>query len=792
MKYVFLGLTLFFALFCLNCDAIFDINRIPKSILLISTDIGRDGGNIEYQKISSPHDGVAIFVKPRTIYNTETFGIAYFESFPNKPTNMQLESYAYEFLFPSNQHKLVKIAIPYKISLNPDVEGIAVFKYQRGPKRWHFGGEVSMDKSKGRVLALIDKPGIFAIMSRKQGMLAQYNTDFNVDFDNLNLTKELSGKYPDAASAYAAWFYREKKGSKSNLFTKHSKEESSLIIQAAEFAFFNSALTSSQELQNEADLSNASGFRFLKTALSFEKRPVLAVLDQAYLVVVYRFDNNLFYFYDPKEGSIEQTLTYDTNNNIYIYNARNMQSVALAGWFETSDSKFEDVFDYFEEPNSLISTDTIDNAGGSLVVTAGNLSGLEVIIPAGALNTSTVMEILELNDLPSSPAKSILLSTAFRLSGPLSEIFETSIDITIPYPDVNDDGIVDGTLIPEAKILAAAYNFRSASWAQAKIINRDTTNNTITCQSFWVSDYGLFGFEEHLTPQTTENSAVFIYHSWPSGEDEAAVISKLAQNRVRKLHISAFERTSANHCYVRFEHEANMSNPTGMYWTNTWFNYQTLIQLAQSNGIDIVLAITCWDPGNSIPVDDVDNQNSHAYFIVNTVVDFILEYCPEVSGIMLDYVRYDVGTYTEQEKDLVVKFLKRVREKIGRKGLNAPRLYVDVWCSMGEDGRDSVGQRYSDFAGLADDLVVMMYGGSSPPMPASDIAKYTNRGLMPCTPENGCKMEAAIQTYGLATYTTIDEQIDAALKNRADGFAAYRYSYTDTVEWQSIEKYCAP
>ena len=773
-----------------GCSSIFVNNNKPVSKLLISDTLGWDGGFISYQNNSSAYNGVSISAQKRAIQTEATFSIYYFESFPYKPKNMDVKSIAYEFKYNTLTHRRVKIGIPYDDSVDPATNGVALFRLNLKSKTWHFAGGSEIVSNNNLVYALIDRPGIFAVLSLTKELPDSVSTDFRVGFDNFNANQQFLSKYNDAAAAFSFWFNNNRRTSNINLYSQFRANDSMYMLQAAQHAYQEHQFTSSTELSEEPGMNQNIAVNYMKTGLVYEGKPIAVVLDAEHTVLIFKYKNLEFSVYDPKENNLVKKLTYDPVSGIFDYESVSILTLAFFGDFGSCDDSFIEITDYFDSQLYAVQADSIGPQGGSIIVTSGELSGLSIQIPQGALLDYKNIEIFNLVNPPNSPTEALRLQTSFRLLGIERPFFERPIEIVIPYADVDNDGFVDNTGVLEDEIFAAAYNYSAASWAQAKVVFRDTVNNYLICETARTGDFCLFGFVKHIVTPSTGNSGVFVYHSWPSGESVSDVLDKLQANKINKLYISAFECDGDKRFKIRFSRSSGMPDHPGYIWAYNWFVYDTLIQEAKKRNIEIIFAITCWNSGKGVNVDNVEDYNSHAGFIVENIVDFILNYCPEVSGIMLDYVRYDIGNYTEAEKDVVVKFLQRVREKIGKKGLNAPRLYVDVWASNGEDGRDNVGQRYSDFACYADDLVVMLYGGNNPPLPSSSITKYVQRGLMPCTQENKCSLIAAIQTYSQATAASVDSQIFTSLKNKAQGFAVYRYSYTEADEWQSISRYC--
>lgn len=116
---------------------------------------------------------------------------------------------------------------------------------------------------------------------------------------------------------------------------------------------------------------------------------------------------------------------------------------------------------------SSIATITVADAasaigpeGGTLAVIASNspLFGLSVVVPPHALADKTVLSVTldQAGSIePKTTGYEIASLPAFRLS-PEGQTFSLPVEITIPYPDSDNDGVVDGTTIP-ARFAHLAY-----------------------------------------------------------------------------------------------------------------------------------------------------------------------------------------------------------------------------------------------------------------------------------------------------------------------------------------------
>ena len=175
----------------LSCSTISNINEVGKSKVLTSQFIGTSGGTLEYRKPDSHSDGVSIIVAKGTVLEEINFSICYFESFPKKPKDMKPESIAFEIKFDAMLNRRIKIVIPF-ISDIAVQKGLALFRLYKNDRKWHFAGGCSLNINTKTVSALIDAPGIFAVMRLEDDLPSEALTDFEVGFDTFNAPSDFT------------------------------------------------------------------------------------------------------------------------------------------------------------------------------------------------------------------------------------------------------------------------------------------------------------------------------------------------------------------------------------------------------------------------------------------------------------------------------------------------------------------------------------------------------------------------------------------------------------------------
>ena len=124
---------------------------------------------------------------------------------------------------------------------------------------------------------------------------------------------------------------------------------------------------------------------------------------------------------------------------------------------------------------------TIRPGGGIVEVTdpVDPLFGASIDIPSGAVDKDTVISMTKVsltNDLPDHVQGA---GTVIEF-GPDGMVFDTDVAITMPYNDVDNDGIVDGAGIDEEYIAVYTYDEDLGKWLCLKKIDQDKIKNTVT------------------------------------------------------------------------------------------------------------------------------------------------------------------------------------------------------------------------------------------------------------------------------------------------------------------------
>ena len=135
----------------------------------------------------------------------------------------------------------------------------------------------------------------------------------------------------------------------------------------------------------------------------------------------------------------------------------------------------------------------IGPSGGTVEVTdtSNPVFGVRIEIPPGALSKETTITLSKAVNPPPFPSESNFEETVVNI-GPSGTQFQIPVTVTIPYKDVDNDGLLDNTPINENVLTVFQHDEGAINWENIPIYDLDTTFNKIT---FQVS---------HLTEFTTE------------------------------------------------------------------------------------------------------------------------------------------------------------------------------------------------------------------------------------------------------------------------------------------------
>ncbi len=155
----------------------------------------------------------------------------------------------------------------------------------------------------------------------------------------------------------------------------------------------------------------------------------------------------------------------------------------------------------------------IGRSGGEVAVsgTGSPADGAKVILPAGALAASRTITI-------SHGETDLALPAAFEAAGgqidfgPDGIAFDLPVHIAVPYPDDDNDGVVDGTTVGEYALTLIYYNAEAGAWEAVPIVNTNARLNVVEAETSHFSTY-LVAVDTTTTDDGTDDTAAAAYQS---------------------------------------------------------------------------------------------------------------------------------------------------------------------------------------------------------------------------------------------------------------------------------------
>ena len=134
----------------------------------------------------------------------------------------------------------------------------------------------------------------------------------------------------------------------------------------------------------------------------------------------------------------------------------------------------------------------------------GVSDGTEVIVPAGAVDSNTTVRVILTGLNTNAPSGSAAGKAAIDANRHVSlggdPTLTKPIVITIPYNDVDNDGIVDGTGVPEMTLTAHFYDTVAGLWRRALSTEVHPDENYLKATTYHLTEFGLFGSKNLLHP----------------------------------------------------------------------------------------------------------------------------------------------------------------------------------------------------------------------------------------------------------------------------------------------------
>ena len=136
---------------------------------------------------------------------------------------------------------------------------------------------------------------------------------------------------------------------------------------------------------------------------------------------------------------------------------------------------------------------TIGPEGGVVEVTdpESPVYGAKVEIPEGALGEDKTLSLSAV-DMPSDlPGASIPTGPCIDF-GPDDTLFLAPVFLFLPYRDEDNDGLIDGTTLPEDQVVVNSFNETLGEWEAVEVISRDPISNVVEALVHHLSLFQIF------------------------------------------------------------------------------------------------------------------------------------------------------------------------------------------------------------------------------------------------------------------------------------------------------------
>jgi len=134
----------------------------------------------------------------------------------------------------------------------------------------------------------------------------------------------------------------------------------------------------------------------------------------------------------------------------------------------------------------------------------GVSDGTQIVVPAGTVDSNSSIRVVLTGLNTNAPGGSAAGKASINANRHISIEGDPSlakpIVIVIPYDDVDNDGIVDGTGVPEMTLTAHWYDTSSGQWRRALSTEVYPDENYLKATTYHLTEFGLFGNKNLLHP----------------------------------------------------------------------------------------------------------------------------------------------------------------------------------------------------------------------------------------------------------------------------------------------------
>jgi hypothetical protein len=176
-------------------------------------------------------------------------------------------------------------------------------------------------------------------------------------------------------------------------------------------------------------------------------------------------------------------------------------------------------------PQALYFEKAIDETGGVLEITDldSRAFGAKTIVLPGALTEEKIISLTTGVTSFETPANYIPAGEQINF-GPDGTLFEKKIFISIPYFDIDNDGFIDGTTIPEDNVLLFYFNEQIWEWEKVEMLNRNYADNIVEAETDHFSTYLVAVDENGEEVNDVDEAAEFRTGEYFVGPPELTII----------------------------------------------------------------------------------------------------------------------------------------------------------------------------------------------------------------------------------------------------------------------------
>ncbi|MBN1409669.1 MAG: hypothetical protein JW969_02420 [Spirochaetales bacterium] len=409
------------------------------------------------------------------------------------------------------------------------------------------------------------------------------------------------------------------------------------------------------------------------------------------------------------------------------------------------------------------------------------------IIP-DIFEATTEIEVLLRIHTENNPLHFSLVSPCIEIR-PRNMELPGDIFVTLPYDDEDDDGIVDGTDIPETDLYPAYYDDEVHCWGPLDRQYIDTSANTVQFTANHLQPFALWASQKDADPVHQINTAAMHVTGmdWVASEEDIA--KDLSDHGITTVFVGAYGPdpvTPGNGSFAFYDE--GFDEPSGITCYSDIFTLSTFITKVHDKGMQFVIFVDCFNP-NSPPDNAIHRAHLlevFDYFVANYAID----------GLMLDHIRYDEGpaVFSFAKIEAVTSFVRELKENHSG-GLP---VWLNLFRFYNGNFETRIGQRYADLASVCDYMCPMLYYIDETWHPTlTDLIIQTN---LTRTAANGVKVIPSLQTFGVwnkdtgelikdMTGAELGSQLNITCQHYTDGAAFFRYEFMNADKWSGIDDY---